>query len=328
VKRREFITLLGGAVLAGPVSVLLAQQSAMPMVGFVTGLSSNYVTGRKPAFRRGLREVGYVEGKNVVVEYYSVEGQSDRLSGVVTDLIERKVSVIVAVGGTDPAKAAKAATTIIPIVFISAADPLGAGIVTSLNRPEGNITGVSILGTSLEAKRLGLLHDIVPGTSPIGVLVNPRFSDADLELREVEEAAGLVRRQIHVVHASAESEFEGAFASLARQSVGGLLIASDPFFASHRDQLIALAARYKLPTMYHQREFAEAGGLVSYAPDFADGYRQGGVYAGKILKGAKPADLPVMQSSKFEFVINLKTAKALGVKFSDNVLTLADEVIE
>jgi putative ABC transport system substrate-binding protein len=160
------------------------------------------------------------------------------------------------------------------------------------------------------------------------VLVNPGFSDADLELREVEEAAGLVRRQIRVVHASAESEFEGAFASLARQSVGGLLIASDPFFASHRDQLVALAARYKLPTMYHQREFAEAGGLVSYAPDFAEGYRQGGVYAGRILKGAKPADLPVMQSSKFEFVINLKTAKALGVKFSDNVLSLADEVIE
>ena len=327
MKRRAFITLLGGAAAAWPLAAR-AQQPAMPMVGFVTGLSSNYVTGRKPAFRRGLREVGYVEGQNVVVEYHSVEGQSDRLSGVVTDLIERKVAVIVAVGGTDPAKAAKAATTTIPIVFISAADPLGAGIVTRLNRPEGNITGVSILGTSLEAKRLGLLHDIVPGTSPIGVLVNPRFSDADLELREVEEAAGLVRRQIHVVHASAESEFEGAFASLARQSVGGLLIASDPFFASHRDQLVALAARYKLPTMYHQREFSEAGGLVSYAPDFAEGYRQGGVYAGRILKGATPADLPVMQSSKFEFVINLKTAKELGVKFSDNVLSLADEVIE
>jgi len=323
LRRRDFITLLGGsAAVLWPLAAR-AQQPAMPM-----GLSSNYVTGRKPAFRRGLREVGYVEGQNVMVEYHSVEGQSDRLSGVVTDLIERKVGVIVAVGGTDPAKAAKAATTTIPIVFISAADPLGAGIVTRLNRPEGNITGVSILGTSLEAKRLGLLHDIVPGTSPIGVLVNPGFSDAGLELRELEEAAGLVRRQIHVVYASVESEFEGAFASLARQSVGGLLIASDPFFASHRDQLVALAARYKLPTMYHQREFAEAGGLVSYAPDFAEGYRQGGVYAGRILKGAKPADLPVMQSSKFEFVINLKTAKALGVKFSDNVLSLADEVIE
>ena len=323
LRRRDFITLLGGsAAVLWPLAAR-AQQPAMPM-----GLSSNYVTGRKPAFRRGLREVGYVEGQNVVVEYHSVEGQSDRLSEVVTDLIERKVGVIVAVGGTDPAKAAKAATTTIPIVFISAADPLGAGIVTRLNRPEGNITGVSILGTSLEAKRLGLLHDIVPGTSPIGVLVNPGFSDAGLELRELEEAAGLVRRQIHVVYASVESEFEGAFASLARQSVGGLLIASDPFFASHRDQLVALAARYKLPTMYHQREFAEAGGLVSYAPDFAEGYRQGGVYAGRILKGAKPADLPVMQSSKFEFVINLKTAKALGVKFSDNVLSLADEVIE
>jgi len=203
IGRRELLVALGGATATWPLAAR-AQQPAMPMVGFVTGLSSNYVTGRKPAFRRGLREVGYVEGQNVMVEYHSVEGQSDRLSGVVTDLIERKVAVIVAVGGTDPAKAAKAATTTIPIVFISAADPLGAGIVTRLNRPEGNITGVSILGTSLEAKRLGLLHDIVPGTSPIGVLVNPGFSDADLELRELEEAAGLVRRQIHVVHASAE----------------------------------------------------------------------------------------------------------------------------
>jgi len=192
MRRREFITLLGGAA-AWPLAVG-AQQAAMPLVGFVTGLSSNYVAGRKPAFRQGLREVGYVEGQNVVVEYHSVEGQSGRLSGVVTDLIERKVAVIVAVGGTDPAKAAKAATTTIPIVFISAADPLGAGIVTRLNRPEGNITGISILGTSLEAKRLGLLHDIVPGTSTIGVLVNPGFSDADLELREVEQAAGVVKR--------------------------------------------------------------------------------------------------------------------------------------
>jgi putative tryptophan/tyrosine transport system substrate-binding protein len=327
LKRREFITLLGGAAAAWPLAAS-AQQSATPIVGFVTGLSSNYVAGRKPAFRRGLQEVGYVEGQNVVVEYHSVEGQSDRLSGVVTNLIERKAAVIVAVGGTDPAKAAKAATITIPIVFISAADPLSAGIVTRLNRPEGNITGISILGTSLEAKRLGLLHDIVPGPSPIGVLVNPGFSDTDLELREVEEAAGLVRRQVHVVHASAESEFDGAFASLAQQGVGGLLIASDPFFASHRDQLVALAARYKLPTIYHQREFAEAGGLVSYAPDFADGYRQGGVYVGKILKGARPADLPIMQSSKFELVINLKTARILGLTIPAGVLSIADEVIE
>src|SRR5215475_13018297 len=326
MKRREFITLLGGAA-AWPLAAR-AQQPAMPMVGFVTGLSSNYVTGRKPAFRRGLRESGNVEGQNVVVEYHSVEGQSGRLSGVVTDLIDRKIAVIVAVGGTDPAKAAKAATTIIPIVFISAADPLGAGLVTRLNRPEGNITGISILGTSLEAKRLGLLHDIVPGTSTIGVLINPGFSDADLELREVEEAADQIKRQIHVVRASTESEFDRAFASLAQLGAGGLLIASDPFFASHRDQLVALAAHYKMPTMYHQREYAEAGGLVSYAPDFADGYRQGGVYAGKILKGARPADLPVMQASKFELVINLKTARTLGLTIPAGVLSIADEVIE
>jgi putative ABC transport system substrate-binding protein len=254
--------------------------------------------------------------------------------GVVTDLIERKVAVIVAVGGTDPAKAAKAATTTIPIVFISAVDPLGAGLVTRLNRPEGNITGVSLLNASLEAKRLGLLHDIVPGTSLIGVLVNLGFEDANLELRELQEAAGVLKRQIHTVRASAESELDTAFASLAQQGVGGLLIASDPFFASHREQLVALAARYKLPTMcklptmYNQHEFAEAGGLVSYATDFADGYRQGGLYAGKILKGAKPADLPIMQSTKFELVINLKTAKTLGLTLPADVLSIADEVIE
>ena len=203
MNRRKIMLLLGGAA-AWPFAAR-AQQPAIPLVGFVTGLSSNYVVGRKPAFRQGLREVGYVEGQNVVVEYHSVEGQSGRLPGVVTDLIDRKAAVIVAVGGIDPAKAAKA-------VFISAADPLSAGIVTRLNRPEGNITGISILGTSLEAKRLGLLHDIVPGTSTIGVLVNPGFSDADFELREVEEAASLVKRQIHVVRASKESEFDDAFA--------------------------------------------------------------------------------------------------------------------
>ena len=326
LKRREFITVLGGAA-AWP-AVARAEQRTIPVVGFVTGLSSNYVAGRKPAFRQGLREVGYIEGQNVAVEYHSVEGQSGRLSGVVADLIDRKVAVIVAVGGTDPAKAAKAATTTIPIVFVSAADPLGAGIVTRLNRPEGNITGISILGTSLEAKRLGLLRDLVPGTSTIGVLVNPGFSDADLELRDVGEAAGLVKRQIHVVRASTETEFDGAFASLARQGAGALLIVSDPFFASHRDQLVALAAQYKMPTMYHQREFAEAGGLISYAPDFADGYRQGGIYAGKILKGARPAELPVMQASKFELVINLKTARTLGLTIPAGVLSIADEVIE
>jgi len=326
MNRRAIIALLGGAA-AWPFAAR-AQQPAIPLVGFVTGLSSNYVVGRKPAFRQGLREVGYVEGQNVVVEYHSVEGQSGRLPGVVTDLIDRKVAVIVAVGGTDPAKAAKAATTTIPIVFISAADPLGAGIVTRLNRPEGNITGISILGTSLEAKRLGLLHDIVPGTSVIGVLVNPGFSDADFELREVEEAASLVKRQIHVVRASTESEFDDAFASLARQGAGGLLIASAPFFASHRNQLVALAAHYRMPTMYHQREFAEVGGLVSYAPDFADGYRQGGVYAGKILKGARPAELPVMQASKFQLVINLKTARTLSLTIPAGVLSIADDVIE
>ena len=323
IERRQFISALGAAA-AWPLTAR-AQQSALPVIGFLSSLSSSYIASRMPSFRQGLKETGYIEGQNVAIEYRSTEGQYDRLPALAADLVDRKVAVIVAAGGTDPAKAAKAATATIPIVFISAADPVNAGIVTSLNRPEGNVTGVSLLGSALEAKRLGLLNDIVPGAASIGVLVNPA---ADLELREVQEAASAINRQIKVVRASTVVEIDTAFATLAQQTAGALLVSQDGFFVSRREQLVALAARYKLPAIYGNRQFAEAGGLVTYAPDFADGYRQTAVYVGKILKGTKPSDLPVMQSTKFELVINLKTAKALSLTIPSAIFSIADDVIE
>jgi putative ABC transport system substrate-binding protein len=279
-------------------------------------------------FRQGLNETGYVEGQNVAIEYRSAEGQYDRLPSLAADLVDHKVAVIFAVGSSDPAKVAKAATATIPIVFLSAADPVNAGIVTSLNRPGGNITGISLLGSALEAKRLGLLNEIVPGAVSIGALVNPKFPDVDTQLRDLQEAASAISRQLYIVRASTEFEIDAAFAAVSDRGAGALLIAQDALFVSRREQLVALAARYKLPAIFVQREFAEAGGLISYAPDFADGYRETGVYVGKILKGAKPADLPVLQSTKFELVINLKTAKTLGLTIPSGVLSIADDVIE
>ena len=329
-RRREFITFLGGAAASPLVRPLAAraQQPAMPVIGILSSLSSSYITLLLPPFRQGLKESGYVEGQNVAIEVRAAEGQYDRLPALAADLVDRKVAVIFATGGSDPAKAAKAATAAIPIVFISAADPVNAGIVASLNRPGGNVTGVSLLGSALEAKRLGLLHEIVPGAASIGVLVNPKYPDADLELRELQEAASAINRQINIVRAGTEPEIDTAFATVARQGAGALLVAQDPFFGSRRDQLVALAARHKLPVIYFQRDFAEIGGLVSYGTDFADAYRQAGIYVGKILKGAKPADLPVMQPTKFELVVNLKTAKVLGLAIPSGVLAIADDVIE
>jgi putative tryptophan/tyrosine transport system substrate-binding protein len=327
VGRRQFISALGGTAVAWPLSAL-AQRPAMPVIGILSSLSSRNINSRMPPFRQGLKESGYTEGQNVAMEYRVAEGQYDRLPALAADLVDRKVALIVAAGGADPAKAAKAATTTIPIVFVSAGDPFKAGIVRSLGRPAGNITGVSLLVSALEAKRLGLLHQIVPGTASIGVLLNPRVADADLELRELQEAASAINRQINIVRASTETEIDTAFATLAQQGSGALLVTADPFFTSRRDQVLALAARYKLPTIYFQREFPDNGGLSSYAPDFADGYRQAGVYVGKILKGTKPADLPVMQPTKFELVINLKTAKALGLTIPPGVLSIADDVID
>jgi len=326
MRRREFIAFLGGTV--GWPLAAQAQQAGMQVVGFLSSLTADYTTYRMPAFLQGLNETGYIEGQNVVIEYRSAEGQYDRLPSLAADLVEHKVAVIFASGGGDPAKAAEAATSTIPIVFLSAADPVRAGIITSFSRPGGNITGVSLLGSELEAKRLGLLNEIVPGAASIGVLVNPAYSDANLQLRELQEAASALKRQLNIVRASTEPEINMAITTVAQQGAGALLITQDPFLGSRRDQVVALAARYKLPTIYNNRDYTENGGLISYGTDFADQYRQGGIYVGKILKGAKPTDLPILQPIKFELVINLKTAKTLGLTIPPSILSIADEVIE
>ena len=327
MRRREFITALSGVAAAWPL-MARAQPTPKPVVGFLASLSSAYVAHFTPAFRAGLSETGYIDGQNVLIEFRSAEGQYDRLAALAAELVDRKVAVIVATGGSEPAKVAKAATATIPIVFISAADPVRAGVVISFNRPGGNITGVSLLGSALEAKRLELLHEMVPGASPIGVLLNPKYPDFDLELRQLQEAANVINRKIIVARASSKTEVDAAFTMITQQAASALLVAQDAFFNSQREYLVALAARFKLPAIYNQREQAEVGGLFSYGTNFADGYRQAGVYVGKLLKGAKPSDLPVLQPTKYEFVINLRTAKTLGLVVPSSLLALADEVIE
>jgi putative ABC transport system substrate-binding protein len=296
MKRRDFITIAGAAAV-WPVTAR-AEQPALPVIGLLASLSSAYLAHFTPAFRGGLSETGYIDGQNVSIEVRSAEGRYDRLTALAAELVDRKVAVIVAAGGSEPAKIAKAATAAIPIVFVSAADPVRAGVVTSFNRPGGNITGVSLLGSALEAKRLELLHEMVPGASPIGVLLNPKYPDFDLELHELQDAATVIKRQIIVARASTESEIDAAFTTITPQAAGALLVAQDPFFNSHRDHLVALAAHYKIPVIYNQREYTEVGGLFSYGTNFADGYRQAGVYVGKLLKGAKPNDLPILQPTK------------------------------
>ena len=300
----------------------------MPKIGFLSGASPASWTPFVAGFRQGLNETGLIEGQNVVIEYRWAEGDYNRLSGLVADLINRKVAVILAAGGSEPAKVAKAATSTIPIVFASAADPVRAGIVASINRPGSNVTGVSMLGSALEAKRLGLLNEIVPGSTSIGVLMNPNYPDANLQLQELQEAARVIKRQLNIARASTDAEIDAAFTTLAQQGAAALLVTEDPFLGSRNQQIVALAARYKLPAIYYNRTFAKIGGLVSYGADFADGFRQAGIYAGKILKGVSPADLPVMQPTKFEFVINLKTAKVLGLEVPLQIQQRADEVIE
>jgi ABC-type uncharacterized transport system substrate-binding protein len=326
MRRREFITLIGGAA-AWPLSAH-AQQPAMPVIGFLHSASPGPFARAVDAFRQGLKESGYIEGRNVAIEYRWAEGQYERLPGLAADLVRRQVSVIAAIATNGPAQAAKAATTSIPIVFVTGGDPVSAGIVTSLNRPAGNITGVTWVATALVPKQLELLRGSTPNPVLIGALVNPSHSDHNVQLRELHEAGAAAGKNIEIVQAATAREIDMAFASLAEKGIQAMMVTNDPFFISRRDQIVSLAARYKITAMYFTREFTEAGGLMSYGASLVDAARQGGVYAGKILRGAKPADLPVMQSIKFEFVINLKTAKELGLEISPTTLALADEVIE
>jgi putative ABC transport system substrate-binding protein len=324
--RREFVTLLGGAA-AWPLAAR-AQQPTMPVIGWISSRAASESDYLVAAFRQGLKETGYMEPPNVALDFRWGEGRYDRLPAHAAELVGRPVTVIVATGGDPAAQAAKAATATIPIVFVSGSDPVKVGLVASLNRPGGNITGVHLLLLGMGAKRLGMLHELVPAANPIGVLTNPNFADGRTQLRDVEDAAKSLGLELLVLNASTELEIDAAFNHLAEQRSGAVLIASDPFFTTRRDQLAALTARHAIPAMFDLREYVMAGSLMSYGASLTDGYRQGGIYTGRILKGVKPADLPIDQATKFELVINLKTAKTLGLTVPDKLLALADEVIE
>jgi putative ABC transport system substrate-binding protein len=326
VTRRELLLVLGG-IVAAP-RALHAQQKAMPVIGWLSSASSGPFAPFVAAFRQGLSETGYVEGQNVAIEYRWAEGRYDRLPALAADLVGRQVDVIATSGGTSPALAAKSATSTIPIVFETGANPVEKGLVASFARPGGNLTGISILTAELMPKRLELLSEMVPQGKMIALLANPNNLSAERMMRDVQEAAQSKGLQLQILKAGAEDEFETAFAALVQLHAGALLVGNDPFFFSRREELVALAARHAVPAMYEWREFVEAGGLISYGTSFAAVNRQVGSYAGRILKGAKPADLPVQQPTRFELVINLNTAKALGLTVPHSILARADEVIE
>jgi len=326
VRRRDFIALVGG-VVAWPVRVL-AQRQAMPVIGFLSSRSALESADVVAAFHRGLTASGWAAGRAPTVEYRWADGQYDQLPALAAELVRRPVSVLVAVGGEPSALAAKGATSTIPIVFTVGGDPVKIGLVSSLSRPGGNATGISLLTTAPEAKRFGIVRELMPSAALVGVLINPNYQEAEGQSHDLREAAGKLGQQIHIMNARTEGEIDTAFATFKRLQVNALLLSSDPFFVSRRSRLIALAARYAIPAVYDFREFAIDGGLLSYGANLADGYRRVGVYTGKILDGTKPADLPVQQSTKFELVINLKTAKTLGIEIPPTLFALADEVIE
>jgi putative tryptophan/tyrosine transport system substrate-binding protein len=328
MRRREFITALGGAAVGSPFAAR-AQQKAPPVLGFLSGASPGQtVAPIVDAFRHGLGETGYVEGQNLTIEYRWAEGRNDRLPGLAADLVQRKVDLIAAVASPAPALVAKSATSAIPIVFVSGGDPVAAGLVANLARPGGNITGFSSQLAELNPKRLELISELVPQAKVIALLVNPGYPGAEQIMRELAEAARTKGVQGQIVKASTESEIDAAFATLVELHADALVVSVDPFFTGRREQLVALAARHAVPAIYFARDFVASGGLISYGASLTSIYRQAGVYAGRILKGEKPADLPVQQPTKFELVINLKTANALGLIVPQTLLARADEVIE
>jgi putative ABC transport system substrate-binding protein len=324
--RRRFIAFFGGAIALPCVAA--AQQKAMPVIGFLSSRSAGESEPNLAAFHHGLSEIGYVDERNAAIEYRWAEGRYDQLPALAADLVGRKVEVIVAAGGTPSAHAARDATSTIPVVFTAVADPVGEGLVANLARPGGNLTGGSVMVTELTPKRLEMLSELVPQAAVIALLVNPNSQDAEPTIREAQEAGRAKGVQLPILKAGSEGEIDAAFASLGQLHADALLQGSDPFFLSRREQLVALAARHSIPAIYDQREYTAAGGLISYGSSLKAAYRQAGIYAGKILNGAKPAELPVQQPTTFELVVNLKTTQALGLTVPPSILARADELIE
>jgi putative ABC transport system substrate-binding protein len=327
MRRRDFIKGIAGSAAVWPLAAG-AQQPTLPLIGFLQSASAGATAHMLAAFHSGLREAGYIEGQNVAIVYRYADGQYDRLPMLAAELVRSQVAVLASTGGDSSVLAAKAATATIPIVFIIGSDPVALGYVASLNRPGGNVTGVMVLTSNLGAKRIGLLRELIPNADAIGVLVNPTYPVATGQLKEVQAAAASIDVRLIIANASAGRDFEPAFALFVQQRASALIVSADPFFNSQRDRIVALAARHALPAIYEWREFTEAGGLMSYGTSITDAYRLAGIYAGRVLKGEKPADLPVIQSSKFELVINLKTAKALGLNVPLGMSAAADEIIE
>jgi putative ABC transport system substrate-binding protein len=327
IGRREFISALGSGLIAWPLAAR-AQRPTMPVIGFLNARSPDDTRHLVAALRRGLNEGGFVEGHNMTIEYRWALGQYDQLSVMATELVRRPVTLLISAGGEPAALAAKAATSTIPIVFVIGGDPVKEGLATSLNSPGGNSTGISISTTTLEPKRLGLLRELLPGAATIGILLNPSYPFHERQLRDVEDAADAAALQVVVLRADTDREIEVAFETVTQRHIDALIVSADPFFDTRRDKLVALPARHALPTMYQFCEFVAAGGLISYGTNVAEVYRQAGLYAARVLKGERPGDLPIMQPTKFELVINLKTAKALKLAIPPTVLALADEVIE